>query len=66
MTMVWMAACLNAAVEAAIALSTCALPPLARVGKDIAPAAVLRGAGASIVIGLLIVLPPLWTTRGLR
>jgi diacylglycerol kinase len=66
MTRVRRAECLNAAVEAAIDLSTSAFPPMTRVGKDGALAAVLLGAGAPIVSGLLIALPPLWTTRGLR
>ena len=56
----------NAAVEAAIALSTSAFFPMAQVGKDVASAAVLLGAGASIVLGLLMGLPPLVSTRGWR
>ena len=58
-TMVWMAEFVNAAVEAAINLSTSELHPMAKVGKDVASAAVLLGVVASVVIGLLIMGPPL-------
>ncbi|MCU0481005.1 MAG: diacylglycerol kinase family protein [Anaerolineae bacterium] len=58
-TIVWMAEFLNAAVEAAINLASAELHPMAKVGKDVASAAVLLGAVASILIGLLILGPPL-------
>ena len=58
-TMIWMAEFINAAVEAAINLSTNEYHPMAKVGKDVASAAVLLGVGASILIGLLILGPPL-------
>ncbi|HVU10459.1 MAG TPA: diacylglycerol kinase family protein [Phototrophicaceae bacterium] len=58
-TMVWMAEFVNAAVEAAINLSTSDYHPMAKVGKDVASAAVLLGVVASILIGLLILGPPL-------
>ncbi len=58
-TVVWMAEFINAAVEAAINLSTSELHPMARVGKDVASAAVLLGVVASVLIGLLILGPPL-------
>jgi len=58
-TIVWMAEFLNAAVEAAINLASADLHPMAKVGKDVASAAVLLGAVASILIGLLILGPPL-------
>lgn len=54
-----MAEFLNAAVEAAINLASAELHPMAKVGKDVASAAVLLGAVASILIGLLILGPPL-------
>ncbi len=57
-TMVWMAEFVNAAVEAAINLSTSDYHPMAKVGKDVASAAVLLGVVASILIGLLILGPP--------
>ncbi len=57
-TMVWMAEFVNAAIEAAINLSTSDYHPMAKVGKDVASAAVLLGVVASILIGLLILGPP--------
>jgi diacylglycerol kinase len=58
-TMVWMAEFVNAAVEAAINISAPELHPMAKVGKDVASAAVLLGVVASILVGLLILGPPL-------
>lgn len=58
-TVVWMAEFLNAAVEAAINLATGELHPMAKVGKDVASAAVLLGVAASILIGILLLGPPL-------
>lgn len=64
-TMVWMAEFLNAAVEAAVNLATQELHPMAKVGKDVAAAAVLLGAVSSILIGLLILGPPLIDKLGI-
>ena len=64
-TMVWMAEFLNAAVEAAINLATEDLHPMAKVGKDVAAAAVLLGVVASVLIGVLILGPPLIDKLGL-
>ncbi len=58
-TIVWMAEFVNAAVEAAINLSTSEFHPMAKVGKDVASAAVLLGVVASILIGILVLGPPL-------
>ncbi len=58
-TMVWMAEFLNAAVEAVVNLASPEYHPMAKVGKDVAAAAVLLGAVASAVIGLLVLGPPL-------
>ena len=58
-SIVWMAEFMNAAVEAAINISAPDLHPMAKVGKDVASAAVLLGVVASVVIGLLILGPPL-------
>lgn len=58
-TIVWMAEFVNAAVEAAINLSTSEFHPMAKVGKDVASAAVLLGVVASVLVGLLILGPPL-------
>lgn len=64
-TIVWMAEFVNAAVEAAINLSTSDLHPMARVGKDVASAAVLLGVVASVLIGILILGPPLVQRLGI-
>jgi diacylglycerol kinase len=64
-TIVWMAEFINAAVEAAINLSTEEFHPMAKVGKDVASAAVLLGVVASIVIGALVLGPPLLRRLGM-
>ncbi len=64
-TMVWMAEFLNAAVEAAINLSTSEFHPMAKVGKDVASAAVLLGVAAAVLIGLLVLGPPLLLKLGI-
>lgn len=63
-TMVWMAEFVNAAVEAAVNLATSEWHPMAKVGKDVASAAVLLGVVASILIGLLLLAPPLLEKLG--
>jgi diacylglycerol kinase (ATP) len=62
---VWMAEFLNAAVEAAINLSTAEYHPMAKVAKDTAAAAVLLGAVASVLVGVLVLGPPLLARLGL-
>jgi diacylglycerol kinase len=64
-TMVWMAEFLNAAVEAAINLASAEMHPMAKVGKDVAAAAVLLGVVAAVLIGLLVLGPPLADKLGL-
>ena len=64
-TVVWMAEFVNAAVEAAINLSTSEFHPMAKVGKDVASAAVLLGVVASILIGILVLGPPLLHKLGI-
>jgi diacylglycerol kinase len=63
-TIVWMAEFINAAVEAVINLATPELHPMAKVGKDVASAAVLLGVVASVMIGLLLLGPPLLAKLG--
>lgn len=63
-TIVWMAEFLNAAVEAAVNLASAELHPMAKVGKDAASAAVLLGVVASILVGLLVLGPPLLARLG--
>jgi diacylglycerol kinase (ATP) len=58
--LVWTAEFLNTALEAVVDLASPQHHPLARVGKDVGAAAVLIAAGGSVLIGLLILGPPLW------
>ena len=58
--MVWSAEFLNTAIEAAVDLASPVHHPLAKVGKDVGAAAVLIAACAAVVVGLLILGPPLW------
>ncbi len=59
--LVWMAEFVNAAIEAAVNLASPELHPMAKIGKDVAAAAVLLGVVASVLVGLLIFGPPLLT-----
>ena len=60
MALVWMAEFVNTSLEAVVDLASPDLHPLAKVGKDVAAAAVLVAALAAVVVGLLIMGPPLW------
>jgi diacylglycerol kinase len=51
---------LNTAIEAVVDLASPNRHPLAKIGKDVGAAAVLVAALAAILIGLLILGPPLW------
>jgi diacylglycerol kinase len=57
--LVWMAEFINTALEAIVDLASPEDHPLAKVGKDIGAAAVLICAAAAVVIGLLVLGPPL-------
>jgi len=59
-TMVFAAEFLNTAIEAVVDLASPTHHPLAKIGKDVGAAAVLIAALAAVVIGLLILGPPLW------
>jgi diacylglycerol kinase len=59
-TVVWTAEFLNTALEAVVDLASPQQHELARVGKDVGAAAVLIAAISSVLIGLLILGPPLW------
>jgi diacylglycerol kinase len=63
-TTVWMAEFLNAAVEAVVNLASPDFHPMAKVAKDVAAAAVLLGAVASVLVGLLVLGPPLLQKLG--
>ena len=58
---VWTAEFLNSALEAVVDLASPDQHPLAKVGKDVGAAAVLIAALASVVVGLMIMGPPLWS-----
>lgn len=60
MGLVWTAEFINTALEAAVDLASPNTHPLAKIGKDVSAAAVLVAAITSVVIGLLILGPPLW------
>jgi diacylglycerol kinase (ATP) len=59
--LVWTAEFINSALEAVVDLASPQQHPLAKVGKDVGAAAVLIAALAAILVGLLILGPPLWT-----
>ncbi|MBN1889312.1 MAG: diacylglycerol kinase family protein [Thermoflexales bacterium] len=58
--LVWTSEFVNTALEAVVDLASPDIHPLARVGKDVAAAAVLVGAITSVIVGLLVLGPPLW------
>jgi diacylglycerol kinase len=59
MGMVWMAECLNTAVETIIDLVSPQQHPLAKIGKDVAAAGVLLAAISAVGVGVTIFGPPL-------
>ena len=59
-TIVWIAEFMNTALEAIIDMLMPDYHPPAKVAKDVAAAAVLVGACSSVLVGLLILGPPLW------
>jgi len=58
--MVFTAEFINTAIEAVVDLSSPVHHPLAKTGKDVGAAAVLVASMAAVLIGLLILGPPLW------
>lgn len=56
---VWLAEIINTALEAITDLASPEQHPLARVGKDVGAGAVLLASITAIILGLLILLPPL-------
>lgn len=58
--MVFAAEFMNTAIEAVVDLASPDKHPLAKIGKDVGAATVLVAALAAILIGLLILGPPLW------
>lgn len=64
-TMVFAAEFINTAIEAVVDLASPEKHPLAKVGKDVGAAAVLIAAISAVLIGLLILGPPLLQKLGL-
>ena len=58
--MVFAAEFMNTAIEAVVDLATSEHHPRAKIGKDVGAAAVLVAAMAAVLVGLLILGPPLW------
>ena len=58
--LVFSAEFVNTAIEAVVDLASPMHHPLAKVGKDVGAASVLIAALAAILVGLLILGPPLW------
>lgn len=56
---VWTAEFLNTALEVVVDLASPSIHPLAKVGKDVGAASVLIAAISAVVIGLIILGPPL-------
>jgi diacylglycerol kinase len=57
---VWMAEFFNTALEVVVDMVMPDYHPLAKTAKDVAAATVLVGAIGAVLIGLLIIGPPLW------
>ncbi len=58
-TLNWMAEFTNAAIEAVVNLASPSIHPMARVSKDVAAAVALLAAVASVIVGALVMGPPL-------
>ena len=58
-SVVWMAELVNTALETVCDLASPTKHPLAKIGKDVGAAAVLIAALSSVVIGILLLGPPL-------
>lgn len=52
---------LNTAIEVVVDLASPNEHPLAKIGKDVGAAAVMVAAFAAVLIGILILGPPLWS-----
>lgn len=57
---VFIAEFFNTAIEVVVDLASPQMHPLAKIAKDVGAAAVLLAAIAAVLIGLLILGPPLW------
>jgi diacylglycerol kinase len=57
---VWISEFVNTALEAVVDLASPGIHPLAKVGKDVGAAAVFIAAITAVLVGLLVLGPPLW------
>ncbi len=57
---VWMTEFLNTSIEAIVDLASPQRHPLAKISKDVGASAVLIAAGTAVIVGLLLLGPPLW------
>lgn len=64
MGVVWAAEIMNSAIEAVVDLVSPEPHPLAKVAKDCAAGAVFVTAIMAVVVGLLVLGPPLWAKVG--
>lgn len=60
MAFVWITEFVNTALEVVIDMTTANPHPCAKIAKDVSAGAVLVSAFAAVLIGLLILGPPLW------
>jgi diacylglycerol kinase len=56
---VWVTECINTAIEAVVDLAMPDLHPLAKIAKDTAGAATLLSASLSLLVTLVVLVPPL-------
>jgi diacylglycerol kinase len=57
---VWLAEFMNTSIEAVVDLASPQRHPLAKVSKDVSAAAVLITAFTAVIVGFLLLGPPLW------
>lgn len=60
MAAVWVAEFTNTAIEAVVDLASPKRHPLAKIAKDVSAGAVVIAAAAAVIVGLLVLGPPLW------
>jgi diacylglycerol kinase (ATP) len=60
MAVVWAAEFFNTAIEAVVDLASPQIHPLAKIAKDVSAGAVVICAAAAVIVGLLVLGPPLW------
>ena len=63
--LVWVAEMINTALEAVVDMTNPQSHPLAKISKDVGAGAVLMAACAAVLIGLLVLGPPVWSRLAL-